>query len=169
MQAMPFYWRVRVFGTQGSAEMLDEGTLVLHKTGSKSQQTIDGANRATLSPLSDPLQHIDVAHGARAVATSFPRECLEIGKNGIDQSKILEHFLDLRHDRVVTFLGLNKLSARLLNVSTERGERAFHAADRGMRARKTRPGVLRQLFHFACHHGKPTSGFAGAGRFDGGV
>ncbi len=29
----PFYWRVHVFGTDGSAEVLDESTLVLRKSG----------------------------------------------------------------------------------------------------------------------------------------
>jgi predicted dehydrogenase len=40
VRATPFYWRVHVFGTKGSAEVLDEVTLVLRKNGSKPQQTI---------------------------------------------------------------------------------------------------------------------------------
>jgi predicted dehydrogenase len=40
IRATPFYWRIHVFGTQGSAEVLDEGTLVLRKSGSKPQQII---------------------------------------------------------------------------------------------------------------------------------
>jgi predicted dehydrogenase len=40
IRATPFYWRVHVFGTQGSAEVLDEWTLVLRKSGSKPQQII---------------------------------------------------------------------------------------------------------------------------------
>jgi predicted dehydrogenase len=40
IRATPFYWRVHVFGTQGSAEVLDEVTLVLRKSGSKPQQII---------------------------------------------------------------------------------------------------------------------------------
>jgi predicted dehydrogenase len=40
IRATPFYWRVHVFGTEGSAEVLDEVTLVLRKTGSKPQQMI---------------------------------------------------------------------------------------------------------------------------------
>jgi predicted dehydrogenase len=35
VRATPFYWRVHVFGTKGSAEVLDEGTLVLRMTGNK--------------------------------------------------------------------------------------------------------------------------------------
>ncbi|PDT78110.1 Gfo/Idh/MocA family oxidoreductase [Bradyrhizobium sp. C9] len=33
IRATPFYWRVHVFGTKGSAEVLDEGTMVLRKSG----------------------------------------------------------------------------------------------------------------------------------------
>lgn len=33
VRATPFYWRVHVFGTKGSAEVLDEVTLVLRTTG----------------------------------------------------------------------------------------------------------------------------------------
>ncbi len=33
VRATPFYWRVHVFGTKGSAEVLDEITLVLRKSG----------------------------------------------------------------------------------------------------------------------------------------
>jgi predicted dehydrogenase len=34
VRATPLYWRVHVFGTKGSAEVLDEATLVLRKSGS---------------------------------------------------------------------------------------------------------------------------------------
>jgi predicted dehydrogenase len=34
VRATPLYWRVHVFGTRGSAEVLDEATLVLRKSGS---------------------------------------------------------------------------------------------------------------------------------------
>jgi predicted dehydrogenase len=37
VRATPFYWRVHVFGTKGSAEVLDESTLVLRKSGSPPQ------------------------------------------------------------------------------------------------------------------------------------
>lgn len=35
VRATPFYWRVHVFGTRGSAEVLDEVTLVLRTSGSE--------------------------------------------------------------------------------------------------------------------------------------
>src|ERR1700730_973255 len=37
VRATPFYWRVHVFGTKGSAEVLDEGTMVLRKSGGAPQ------------------------------------------------------------------------------------------------------------------------------------
>jgi predicted dehydrogenase len=37
VRATPFYWRVHVFGTKGSAEVLDEGTMVLRKSGGSPQ------------------------------------------------------------------------------------------------------------------------------------
>jgi predicted dehydrogenase len=33
VRATPLYWRVHVFGTQGSAEVLDEATMILRKSG----------------------------------------------------------------------------------------------------------------------------------------
>ena len=33
VRATPLYWRVHVFGTKGSAEVLDEGTMILRKSG----------------------------------------------------------------------------------------------------------------------------------------
>ena len=38
VRATPFYWRVHVFGSMGSAEVLDEMTLVLRKSGSPPRQ-----------------------------------------------------------------------------------------------------------------------------------
>jgi len=38
VRATPFYWRVHVFGTKGSAEVLDEGTLVVRTTGDKPER-----------------------------------------------------------------------------------------------------------------------------------
>jgi predicted dehydrogenase len=38
VRATPFYWRVHVFGTKGSAEVLDEVTLVLRKAGTAPDQ-----------------------------------------------------------------------------------------------------------------------------------
>jgi predicted dehydrogenase len=37
VRATPFYWRVHVFGTKGSAEVLDERTMVLRKSGGSPQ------------------------------------------------------------------------------------------------------------------------------------
>jgi len=38
IRATPFYWRVHVFGTKGSAEVLDEVTMIVRKSGSAPQQ-----------------------------------------------------------------------------------------------------------------------------------
>jgi predicted dehydrogenase len=38
VRATPFYWRVHVFGTRGSAEVLDEATMVLRKSGTAPHQ-----------------------------------------------------------------------------------------------------------------------------------
>lgn len=38
IRATPFYWRVHVFGTKGSAEVLDEVTMVVRKSASAPQQ-----------------------------------------------------------------------------------------------------------------------------------
>jgi predicted dehydrogenase len=38
VRATPFYWRVHVFGTRGSAEVLDESTLVLRMSGNKPER-----------------------------------------------------------------------------------------------------------------------------------
>jgi predicted dehydrogenase len=40
VRATPFYWRVHVFGSHGSAEALDEATLVLRKSGLPPQTII---------------------------------------------------------------------------------------------------------------------------------
>jgi predicted dehydrogenase len=40
VRATPQYWRVHVFGTKGSAEVPDEVTLILRKSGSDPKQTI---------------------------------------------------------------------------------------------------------------------------------
>ncbi len=39
IRATPFYWRVHVFGSRGSAEVLDETTLIQRMSGSKPKQT----------------------------------------------------------------------------------------------------------------------------------
>jgi predicted dehydrogenase len=59
VRATPFYWRVHVFGTKGSAEVLDEVTLILRMTGSKPERTIYPAIdvlRAELHAFVDTLQ-----------------------------------------------------------------------------------------------------------------
>jgi predicted dehydrogenase len=38
VRATPLYWRVHVFGTQGSAEVLDEGTMILRQSGARPTQ-----------------------------------------------------------------------------------------------------------------------------------
>jgi predicted dehydrogenase len=38
VRATPLYWRVHVFGTQGSAEVLDQATMMLRKSGSPPQR-----------------------------------------------------------------------------------------------------------------------------------
>jgi predicted dehydrogenase len=38
VRATPLYWRVHVFGTKGSAEVLDEGTMILRKSGARPKQ-----------------------------------------------------------------------------------------------------------------------------------
>jgi predicted dehydrogenase len=58
VRATPFYWRVHVFGTRGSAEVLDEVTLVKRKPGSKPQQMVYPAIdvlRAELDAFSDTV------------------------------------------------------------------------------------------------------------------
>lgn len=40
IRATPFYWRVHVFGTNGSAEVLDEVTLVRRRSGTKPETII---------------------------------------------------------------------------------------------------------------------------------
>jgi predicted dehydrogenase len=39
VRATPLYWRVHVFGTKGSAEVLDEVTLIRRRSGSRPEQT----------------------------------------------------------------------------------------------------------------------------------
>ena len=59
VRATPFYWRVHVFGTEGSVEVLDEVTLVLRKSGSKPQQIIYPAIdvlRAELDAFADMVE-----------------------------------------------------------------------------------------------------------------
>jgi predicted dehydrogenase len=60
VRATPLYWRVHVFGTKGSAEVLDEGTMILRKSGSQPRRirypAID-VLRAELDAFADTIEH----------------------------------------------------------------------------------------------------------------
>jgi predicted dehydrogenase len=60
VRATPFYWRVHVFGTKGSAEVLDERTMILRKSGAAPQRidygTID-VLRAELDAFADAVEN----------------------------------------------------------------------------------------------------------------
>ena len=59
VRATPFYWRVHLFGTRGSAEVLDETTLVLRQSGSRPRQIIYPAIdvlRAELDAFADMVE-----------------------------------------------------------------------------------------------------------------
>jgi predicted dehydrogenase len=60
IRATPFYWRVHVFGTKGSAEVLDETTMVLRKSGQTPRQIkfpqIDTL-AAELDAFADAVEH----------------------------------------------------------------------------------------------------------------
>ena len=59
VRATPLYWRIHVFGTEGSAEVLDEGTMMLRKSGAKPKQlsfpAID-VLRAELDAFADAIE-----------------------------------------------------------------------------------------------------------------
>jgi predicted dehydrogenase len=59
VRATPFYWRVHVFGSKGSAEVLDETTLVERRSGSQPKQhtfpAIDTL-RAELEAFADAIE-----------------------------------------------------------------------------------------------------------------
>jgi predicted dehydrogenase len=60
VRATPLYWRVHVFGTGGSAEVLDEVTLILRKSGSKPERTTFPAIdvlRAELDAFADAIEN----------------------------------------------------------------------------------------------------------------
>src|SRR5579871_4405937 len=60
LRATPFYWRVHVFGTKGSAEVLDETTMVVRKSGEAPRQItfshIDTL-AAELDAFADAVEH----------------------------------------------------------------------------------------------------------------
>jgi predicted dehydrogenase len=59
VRATPLYWRIHVFGTRGSAEVLDEVTLILRKTGAEPRRTTYPAInvlRAELDAFADAIE-----------------------------------------------------------------------------------------------------------------
>jgi predicted dehydrogenase len=60
VRATPLYWRVHVFGTKGSAEVLDEGTMILRKSGASPKQIAYPAIdvlRAELGAFADAIDN----------------------------------------------------------------------------------------------------------------
>jgi predicted dehydrogenase len=60
VRATPFYWRVHVFGTEGSAEVLDELTMILRKSSGEPQRiTFPEVNvlRAELDAFADAVEN----------------------------------------------------------------------------------------------------------------
>jgi predicted dehydrogenase len=59
VRATPLYWRVHVFGTEGSAEVPDEGTMILRKSGARPKQIAYPAIdvlRAELDAFADAIE-----------------------------------------------------------------------------------------------------------------
>src|SRR5262249_49747291 len=63
VRATPFYWRIHLFGSRGSAEVLDEVTMITRKSGEK-PQTVTYAAIDTLAAELDAF--------ADAVAGTHP-------------------------------------------------------------------------------------------------
>jgi predicted dehydrogenase len=59
VRATPPYWRVHVFGTQGSAEVLDEGSMILRKSGSQPQRIAYPATNVLRAELDAFAEAID--------------------------------------------------------------------------------------------------------------
>jgi predicted dehydrogenase len=60
IRATPFYWRVHVFGTRGSAEVLDETTMVVRKSGHAPREikfAQDDTLAAELDAFADAVEH----------------------------------------------------------------------------------------------------------------
>jgi predicted dehydrogenase len=60
VRATPFYWRVHLFGTQSSAEVLDETTMILRKSGAAPQRLTYPATdvlRAELDAFADSIEN----------------------------------------------------------------------------------------------------------------
>jgi predicted dehydrogenase len=59
VRATPLYWRIHVFGTIGSAEVLDEVTIVIRKSGAEPQRKTFPAIdvlRAELDAFADAIE-----------------------------------------------------------------------------------------------------------------
>jgi predicted dehydrogenase len=65
VRATPLYWRVHVFGAHGSAEVLDEGTMMLRKSGAK-------PNRITYAAIDVLRAELDAFAGAIEDKRAFP-------------------------------------------------------------------------------------------------
>jgi predicted dehydrogenase len=59
VRATPLYWRVHVFGIKGSAEVLDEGTLILRMSGAKPKQIAYPATNVLRAELDALAEGID--------------------------------------------------------------------------------------------------------------
>ena len=60
VRATPFYWRVHLFGTSGSAEVLDETTMILRNSGAAPQRLTYPATdvlRAELDAFADSIEN----------------------------------------------------------------------------------------------------------------
>jgi predicted dehydrogenase len=60
VRATPQYWRVHVFGTKGTAEVLDEVTMILRRSGGEPQRTPYPAIdilRAELNAFADSIEN----------------------------------------------------------------------------------------------------------------
>lgn len=60
VRATPFYWRIHVFGTRGSAEVLDERTMIVRKSGAEPRRITFPAIdvlRAELGAFADAIEN----------------------------------------------------------------------------------------------------------------
>jgi predicted dehydrogenase len=60
VRATPFYWRLHLFGTQGSAEVVDEVTMVLRKSGQPAEvrkYPPRDSLKAELEAFADAIEH----------------------------------------------------------------------------------------------------------------
>ena len=89
VRATPLYWRVHVFGTKGSAEVLDEFTMILRKSGGEPQRTTYPAIdilRAELNAFADTIENkapFPVPEGEVLATLSAFEAALQSMKSGI--------------------------------------------------------------------------------------